>query len=64
MAPATVDVNFHLDLLELCRSLDADPLPDFYFGYLTAATPEDLTRFTERILAKEAAGGAGAVVAL
>jgi hypothetical protein len=57
VAPATVDVNFHLDVLELCRGLDADPLPDFHFGYLTAASPDDLAKFTERILAKEAAGG-------
>jgi hypothetical protein len=64
VAPATVDVNFHLDVLELCRGLDADPMPDFYFGYLTAANGEDLAKFTERVLAKEAAGGTRAAVAM
>jgi hypothetical protein len=57
VAPATVDINFHLELLETCRNLDADPMPDFSFGYLTARSPEDLAAFTERILAKEAVGG-------
>lgn len=64
VAPATVDVNFHLDVLELCRGLDADPLPDFHFGYLTAASPADLAKFTERILAKEAAGGTRAAITM
>jgi hypothetical protein len=64
VAPGTVDVNFHLDVLELCRGLDADPMPDFLFGYLTARSPEDLAQFTDRILAKDSAGGTRAAVTM
>ena len=56
-APTTVDINFHLSMIELCRSLDADPMPDFHFGYLCARDEADLRAFTARILAKEAARG-------
>ncbi|HVG94690.1 MAG TPA: hypothetical protein VND21_09595, partial [Planctomycetota bacterium] len=50
VAPATVDVNFHWLALEVCRSLDDDPLPDVYFGYLTARDAEDLKALAERSL--------------
>jgi hypothetical protein len=48
VAPATVDVNFHWHLLEICRSLDGDPLPDFWFGYLVARDPTDLAALAAR----------------
>jgi hypothetical protein len=64
VAPDTVDVNFHLDVLELCRALDDDPMPDFHLGYLTAANAKDLAKFTERILVKEATGGTRAQVTM
>ncbi len=64
VSPETVDINFHLDVLELCRELDADPMPDFHFGYLTARSPDDLSKFCERILEKEAAGGTRAAVTM
>jgi hypothetical protein len=57
VAPATVDINFHLDVLELCRDLDEDPMPDFHFGYLCARNVQDLGAFAERILAREPARG-------
>jgi len=57
VAPTTVDINFHLDLLELCRDLDEDPMPDFHFGYLCARDAEDLASFAGRILQREAASG-------
>jgi hypothetical protein len=55
--PQTVDINFHYDLLELCRGLDADPMPDFHFGYLCARDAKDLQALTERILEREQGGG-------
>ena len=55
--PEVVDVNFHLDMLELCRGLDADPMPDFHFGYLTARDSSDLAAFAKRILEKESGRG-------
>jgi len=60
VAPATVDINFHLDVLELCRGLDEDPMPDFHFGYLCARDAKDLGAFATRILEKEARGGTAA----
>jgi hypothetical protein len=56
VAPATVDINFHLAMLELCRDLDGDPMPDFHFGYLVARDAKDLGAFAERILASEGRG--------
>ncbi len=55
--PTSVDINFHLDLLELCRDLDEDPMPDFHFGYVCARDAKDLGAFAARILEKEARGG-------
>ncbi|MHC4407584.1 MAG: hypothetical protein ACYS0F_01125 [Planctomycetota bacterium] len=52
--PETVDVNFHYDVLELCRGLDADPMPDFFFGYLCARDGKDLAGLIERIKKREA----------
>jgi len=52
--PETVDINFQLDVLELCRNLDGDPMPDFHFGYLCARDGDDMTAFVGRILAREA----------
>ena len=54
VTPETVDINFHLDVLELCRNLDGDPMPDFFFGYLCARDGDDATALVERILAREA----------
>jgi len=63
--PETLDNNFHLGVLELCRGLDADPMPDFHFGYLTARNPKDLEAFLARIVAREASGGTtGGVVSV
>jgi hypothetical protein len=59
--PTTVDMNFHLEMLELCRGLDADPMPDFHFGYLCAANGEDLAAFTKRIRDREASEDASRV---
>lgn len=64
VTPTTVDMNFHLDVLELCRSLDADPMPDFDFGYLCARDGKDLGAFVDRILAREAAPPAEPVTGL
>ena len=58
--PTTVDVNFHLDLLEMCRNLDADPMPDFHFGYLTARTRDDLEAYAARVLLPRPADSARA----
>jgi len=60
VAPTTVDINFHFAMLELCRDLDGDPMPDFHFGYLCARDAKDLSAFAERILAKEATAGTAA----
>jgi len=57
VAPSTLDGNFHLDVLELCRGLDADPMPDFHFGYLSAREPAGLERQLARILEREAEEG-------
>ncbi|MDH3592591.1 MAG: hypothetical protein OER88_11970, partial [Planctomycetota bacterium] len=54
VTPATIDINFHYDVLELCRNLDDDPMPDFSFGYLTARSGADLESMVDRILAREA----------
>lgn len=54
VTPETVDVNFHYEVLELARDLDDDPMPDFYFGYLTARDGEDLERLVDGILRREA----------
>jgi hypothetical protein len=51
--PETVDTNFHYEVLELCRDLDQDPMPDFHFGYLCARNGKDLMRMVDRILARE-----------
>ncbi|MFI5401809.1 MAG: tol-pal system YbgF family protein [Planctomycetota bacterium] len=50
VAPTAVDINFHLELLEMCRDLDADPMPDFHFGYLCARDAKDLAAFAARTL--------------
>lgn len=51
--PETVDTNFHYEVLELCRDLDRDPMPDFHFGYLCAGNGEDLSRMVDRIIERE-----------
>ncbi|MHC4972937.1 MAG: hypothetical protein ACYTG3_11450 [Planctomycetota bacterium] len=51
--PETVDTNFHYEVLELCRDLDRDPMPDFHFGYLCARNGEDLERMVDRIIERE-----------
>lgn len=61
VSPETVDMNFQLDMLELCRDLDHDPMPDFHFGYLCARDGDDLAAFVDRILAREVDEGAGVV---
>ncbi len=48
VTPTTVDMNFHLDVLELSRTLDRDPMPDFHFGYLTARNGDDLAALVGR----------------
>ncbi|MHC4548711.1 MAG: hypothetical protein ACYTEZ_08020 [Planctomycetota bacterium] len=53
VTPETVDINFHYEVLELCRDLDRDPMPDFHFGYLCARTGEDLARMVDRIIQRE-----------
>ncbi len=45
---AQLDTNFHWDVVELCRDLDGDPLPDFHFGYLVARDAADLRALAER----------------
>ena len=60
VAPTTVDINFHFAMLELCRDLDGDPMPDFHFGYLVARDAKDLGAFAERILGSERRGGVAA----
>lgn len=55
--PGTIDNDFQLSMLELCRGLDEDPMPDFHYGYLTARSAEDLGALTRRILEKEKEGG-------
>ena len=61
--PATVDMNLHQEVLEVCRGLDDDPMPDFHFGYLCARDGADLSALVDRILEREAAAGADAPVA-
>lgn len=51
--PETVDTNFHYEVLELCRDLDRDPMPDFHFGYLCARNGDDLGRMVDRIIERE-----------
>ena len=55
--PSDLDNNFQLAMLELCRSLDDDPMPDFHFGYLVTRDAADLGALTARILEKEKSGG-------
>ncbi|MHC4955456.1 MAG: hypothetical protein ACYTGZ_16510 [Planctomycetota bacterium] len=54
VTPETVDINFHLDVLDLCRGLDGDPMPDFFFGYLCARDGDDLMALVQRIIDREA----------
>lgn len=51
VAPGTLDANFHWRVLDLCRGLDDDPMPDFHFGYLTARDTRDLRDLAARALA-------------
>jgi hypothetical protein len=46
--PAEVDTNLQWDMVELCRDLDGDPMPDFHFGYLVARDAADLRALAER----------------
>src|SRR5262245_25021147 len=46
--PAEIDVNLQWDLVELCRDLDDDPMPDFHFGWLVARDAADLRALAER----------------
>jgi len=46
--PAEIDSNLQWDLVELCRGLDADPMPDFHFGWLVARDAADLRALAER----------------
>ncbi len=48
--PERIDVNLHLDLLEMAAGLDRDPFVDFAFGYVTGATPQEAVAFVERFL--------------
>lgn len=54
VTPETVDVNFHYEVIELSRDLDNDPMPDFFFGYLTARDGPDLEKLVDGILRREA----------
>ena len=54
--PETLDINFHYSVLELCRDLDRDPMPDFYFGYLVARDAPDMEAWIERIKKRHANG--------
>ena len=62
VAPLTIDGNFHLSVLEFCRDLDEDPMPDFNFGYLVSRDAKDLAAFTAAILEKEKQGGRAAAM--
>ncbi len=55
-----VDNDFQLSMLELCRDLDDDPMPDFHFGYMLARDATDLEALAARILAKDQVGGTAA----
>ncbi len=52
--PAEIDVNFHWEVVELCRDLDGDPMPDFDFGYLVARDAADLRALCDRSIAAKA----------
>lgn len=47
VAPKTLDVNLHFELLERASRLDEDPFVDFAFGYVTGATPEEALAFLQ-----------------
>jgi len=51
--PERIDVNIHLELLELAAGLDADPFADFAFGYVTGATADEAMEFARRIVTAE-----------
>lgn len=51
--PAQVDTNLQWDMVELCRELDGDPMPDFHFGYLVARDAADLRALAERSAAAQ-----------
>ena len=53
MTPESIDTNVHYGILELCRDLDDDPMPDFYFGYLTAADGPELEGLLAAIAKRE-----------
>ncbi len=55
VAPETLDVNFHYSVLELCRDLDDDPMPDFHFGYLVTQDASDMEAWLARIEARHQA---------
>jgi len=59
MTPESIDTNVHYGILEMCRDLDDDPMPDFHFGYLTAANAEELEAFLAGIVRREEAASAG-----
>ncbi len=63
MTPETIDTNFHYGVLEFCRDLDDDPLPDFYFGYLSARDGPDLETLFASIREREAAAALEAAAA-
>jgi hypothetical protein len=46
--PAEIDSNLQWDMVELCRDLDGDPMPDFHFGWLVARNATDLRALAER----------------
>ena len=46
--PAQIDSNLQWEMVELCRDLDADPMPDFHFGWLVARDAADLRALAER----------------
>jgi tetratricopeptide (TPR) repeat protein len=46
--PAEIDSNLQWDVVELCRDLDGDPMPDFHFGWLVARDAADLRALAER----------------
>jgi hypothetical protein len=62
VTPDTLDVNFHLDVLDLSRGLDRDPMPDFQVGYLVARDGADLGALVDRTLARGAEVGREAAV--
>jgi len=56
LRPESIDANLQRRMIALATRMDADPFPDFAFGFITGATPEDAIGMVDRTIAAERSG--------